>query len=75
MLCWAILDLGYDIYWPPSTIKGKTLMELWSGEPTTDYDSLHVFGSTAYYHVNELKLDPKAKKTLFIRITSRVKGF
>ncbi|KAG8502451.1 hypothetical protein CXB51_000402 [Gossypium anomalum] len=46
-----------------------------SGKPATDYDFLHVFGFTTYYHVNESKLDPKAKKALFMGITSGVKGF
>ncbi|KAE8671810.1 ABC transporter B family member 7 [Hibiscus syriacus] len=39
------------------------------------YDSLHVFGSTAYYHVKESKLDPRAKTAIFIGITSGVKGY
>jgi hypothetical protein len=50
-------------------------MEVWSGKPATDYDSLHVFGTTAYYHVKESKLDPRANKALFMGITSGVKGF
>ncbi|KAG8499730.1 hypothetical protein CXB51_006318 [Gossypium anomalum] len=45
-----------------SAINGKTPMEMWTGKPATDYDSLHVFGSTTYYHVKESKLDPRAKK-------------
>ncbi|KAE8654946.1 hypothetical protein F3Y22_tig00117034pilonHSYRG00285 [Hibiscus syriacus] len=60
---------------PSSAIEGKIPLEVWSGKPTTDYDSLHVFGSTAYYHVKESKLDPRAKKVLFMGITHGVKGF
>ncbi|KAE8682936.1 ABC transporter G family member 13 [Hibiscus syriacus] len=60
---------------PSSAIGGKTPLEVWSGKPATDYDSLHVFGSTAYYHVKESKLDPRAKKALFMGITRGVKGF
>ena len=45
------------------------------GKPATDYNSLHVFGSTAYYHVKESKLDLRAKKTLFMGITGRVKWY
>ena len=48
---------------------------MWTGKPATDYNSLHVFGSTAYYHVKESKLDPRAKKTLFMGITGGVKGY
>ncbi|KAE8665322.1 Detected protein of unknown function [Hibiscus syriacus] len=60
---------------PSSAIGEKTPLEVWSGKPATDYDSLHVFGSTAYYHVKESKLDPRAKKALFMGITHGVKGF
>ncbi|KAE8707872.1 hypothetical protein F3Y22_tig00110372pilonHSYRG00231 [Hibiscus syriacus] len=60
---------------PSSAIGGKTPLEVWSGKPATDYDSLHVFGSTAYYHVKESKLDPREKKALFMGITHGVKGF
>ncbi|KAG8485591.1 hypothetical protein CXB51_018981 [Gossypium anomalum] len=45
------------------------------GKSATNYDSLHVFGSTAYYHVKESKLDPKAKKALFLGITGGVKRY
>ena len=60
---------------PSSAIGGKTLLDVWSGKPATDYDSSHVFGSTAYYHVKESKLDPRAKKAVFMGITSGVKGY
>ncbi|GJT94101.1 BTB/POZ domain-containing protein NPY2 [Tanacetum coccineum] len=40
-----------------------------------DYDSLHVFGSATYYHVKESRLDPRAKKALFMGITSRINGY
>lgn len=33
------------------------------------------FGSTSYYHVKESKFDPRAKKALFMGITSGVKGY
>ena len=59
---------------PSSALNGKTPFEVWSGKPTNDYDTLRVFGSTAYYHVKESKLDPRAKKALFMGVTSSVKG-
>ena len=59
---------------PSSALNGKTPFEVWSGKPTNDYDTLHVFGSTAYYHVKESKLDPRAKKALFMGVTLGVKG-
>ena len=60
---------------PSSAIGGKTPLEKWFGKPATDYDSLHVFGCTAYYHVKESKLDPRAKKAIFMGIASGVKGY
>ncbi|KAG8498395.1 hypothetical protein CXB51_006971 [Gossypium anomalum] len=46
---------------PSAVINGKTPMEMWTDKPATDYDSLHIFGSTAYYHVKE------SKKIIFSR--------
>ena len=60
---------------PSAALNGKTPLEVWSGKPINDYDTLHVFGSTAYYHVKESKLDPRAKKALFMEVTSGVKGY
>jgi len=50
---------------PSSAIDGKTPLEVWSEKPATDYDSLHVFGFIAYYHVIKSKLDPRAKEGSF----------
>ena len=47
----------------------------WGVTPANDYDTLRVFGSTSYYHVKESKLDPRAKKALFMGVTSSVKGY
>ena len=33
------------------------------------------FGSTKYYHVKESKLDPRAKKAIFLCFSSRIKGY
>ncbi|KAG6385148.1 hypothetical protein SASPL_153976 [Salvia splendens] len=52
-----------------------TPLEVWSGKPATDYDSLRIFGSIAYHHVTELKLDPRAKKALFMGFSAGVKGY
>ena len=60
---------------PSAALNVKTPLEVWSGKPTNDYDTLRVFGSTAYYHVKESKLDPRAKKALFMGVTSGVKGY
>ena len=60
---------------PASALDGKTPKEVWSGELVSDYDSLRIFGCPAYYHVKESKLDPRAKKSIFLGYTGGVKGF
>ena len=60
---------------PSIALNGKTPLEVWSGKLANDYDTLRVFGSTAYYHVKESKLDPRAKKALFMGVTLGVKGY
>ncbi|KAK0598290.1 hypothetical protein LWI29_033348 [Acer saccharum] len=62
-------------FWAESAIEGKTPIEVWFGKPANDYDSLHVFGSTAYFHVKESKLDPRAQKALYMGLTVGVKGY
>ena len=60
---------------PSSAIEGKTPIEVWSGKPASDYDSLHIFGCPAYFHVTEDKLDPRAKKGVFLGFSQGVKGY
>lgn len=50
-------------------------MEMWSDKPDRGYPSLHVVSSIAYYHVTKSKFDPRAKKSIFMRISSCVKGY
>ncbi|KAH9741104.1 Integrase catalytic domain-containing protein [Citrus sinensis] len=51
---------------PSAAIGGKTLMEMWSGKHAQDYDSLRIFECPAYYHVKDGKLDPRARKAIFV---------
>ena len=60
---------------PSTAIDGKTPIEVWSGQPTSDYDRLHIFGCPAYYHVTESKLDLRAKKAVFMGFSEGVKAF
>lgn len=60
---------------PASALYEKTPKEVWSGELVSDYDSLRIFGCPAYYHVKESKLDPRAKKSVFLGFSGGVKGF
>lgn len=59
---------------PHTGIDCKTPYEVWSGKPA-DYSLLRIFGSTVYYHVNEGKLEPRAKKGVFVGFGSGVKGY
>ena len=38
---------------PVAANEGKSPLQVWSGSPATDYDSFHIFGCHAYYHVQE----------------------
>ncbi|KAH9656609.1 hypothetical protein KPL70_022746 [Citrus sinensis] len=60
---------------PSAAIRGKTPMEMWSGKHAQDYDSLCIFGCPAYYHVKDSKLDPRARKAIFVGFKGGVKGF
>lgn len=53
---------------PFVALEDKTPLEVLSGKPASDYDSLHIFGCPAYYHVRESKLHPRAKKALIHRL-------
>ncbi|MCQ7691360.1 DDE-type integrase/transposase/recombinase, partial [Salmonella enterica] len=59
---------------PSAALNFKTPEEVWSGTPT-DYSDLKIFGCPAYMHVNEGKLEPRAKKCIFLGYASGVKGY
>jgi hypothetical protein len=52
----------------------KTPIEVWSGTPA-DYSQLRVFGCTAYAHVDNGKLEPRAVKCIFLGYGSGVKVY
>ncbi|KAH9733971.1 hypothetical protein KPL71_017220 [Citrus sinensis] len=60
---------------PSAAIGGKTPMEMWSGKHAQDYDSLRIFGCPTYYRVKDGKLDPCARKAIFVGFKGGVKGF
>jgi hypothetical protein len=71
----AVITACYLVNWSPSpAIDCKTPNEIWLGEPT-DYNSLKVFGCSAYFHVTEDKLQPRAKRGIFLGYASGVKGY
>jgi hypothetical protein len=52
----------------------NTPIEVWSGSPA-DYSQLRVFGYTAYAHVNNAKLEPRAAKCIFLGYQPSVKVY
>ena len=59
---------------PHTGIHLKTPCEMWSGKPA-DYSNLKFFGCPVYYHINEGKLEPRAKKGVFLGYGDGVKGY
>ena len=71
--------LAYACYlvnrFPSSTIGGETPIEVWFEKAAQEYDSLRVFDCPAYYHVKEDKLDPRAKKGVFVGFKRGIKSY
>ncbi|KAK9078793.1 hypothetical protein SSX86_002851 [Deinandra increscens subsp. villosa] len=71
----AVVTATYLVNRSPSTaIEMKTPMEMWTGAKQ-DYSTLRVFGTVAYAHVKEGKLDPRAQKCIFLGYPEGVKGY
>ncbi|ONK80561.1 uncharacterized protein A4U43_C01F19200 [Asparagus officinalis] len=60
---------------PCTVIEGKTPMEHWYGSVASDYETLWIFGCPAYFHVSNRKLNPRARKAIFVGFRECVKGF
>ena len=59
----------------PNTALGlKTAEEMWSGPPM-DYSGIRISGSPACTYVNDGKMEPHAKKCVFLGYTDGIKGF
>ncbi|KAK3036404.1 hypothetical protein RJ639_030003 [Escallonia herrerae] len=48
--------------------------QVWSGKHA-NYENLRIFGCPAYAHVNDGKLEPRAKKCIFLGYANGVKGY
>lgn len=59
---------------PSSALDGKIPFELWMNR-SANYSKLKIFGCPAYYHVNNGKLEPRAKKGIFVGYGIGVKGY
>ncbi|KAH9648136.1 hypothetical protein KPL70_025471 [Citrus sinensis] len=71
----AVTTAAYLMNRSPSTaLNFKTPQEAWSGK-TPDLSNLRIFGSPAYAHINQGKLEPRAIKGIFICYPEGVKGY
>ena len=73
---WAevVHKIAYLVNRCPSSVIGfKTPMEMWSSS-LCDYSNLRTFGYIAYAHQNEGKLEPRARKCIFVGYLDGVKG-
>ncbi|KAH9728536.1 hypothetical protein KPL70_009073 [Citrus sinensis] len=59
---------------PSTAIELKTPYEVWSGK-LADYTQLRIFGCTAYAHIKQGKLEPRALKCAFLGYPSGTKGY
>ncbi|KAH9754233.1 hypothetical protein KPL71_015385 [Citrus sinensis] len=59
---------------PSTAIELKTPYKVWSGK-LTDYTKLRIFGCTAYAHIKQGKLEPRALKCAFLGYPSGTKGY
>ena len=58
-----------------TAIGGKTPLDIWSGGVAQDYDLLRVFESPAYFSTKDGKVNPQAKKFVFLGIIRNMKGY
>ncbi|KAK3021134.1 hypothetical protein RJ639_045907 [Escallonia herrerae] len=71
----AVNTAAYMVNRSPSTvIDCKTPEEVWSGKHA-NFKNLRIFGCPAYAHVNDGKLEPRAKKCIFLGYANGVKGY
>ncbi|KAH9705465.1 hypothetical protein KPL70_011882 [Citrus sinensis] len=59
---------------PSTAIEFKTPYEVWSGK-LADYSKLRIFGCTAYAHIKQGKLEPRALKCAFLGYPNATKGY
>lgn len=71
----AVLTITHFINKSSSlSINFKTPEELWNGKPK-NYSKLKVFSSLVFTHISNGKLQPRAKRYIFVGYLEGVKGF
>ena len=58
-----------------TAIRGKTPLDIWSGGTAQDCDLLRVFGCRAYFSNKNGKLNPRAKKFVFLGVKRNMKSY
>ena len=58
-----------------TAIGGKISLKVCSGKAAQDHDLLRVFGSPAYFSVKDGKVNPRAKKFVFLGVKRNMKGY
>jgi len=58
-----------------TVIGGKTPLEVWSEKAAQDHDLLREFESSAYFSAKESKVNPRAKKFMFLGAKRNMKGY
>ena len=59
---------------PSTALSFKTPKEVWSGHPP-NYSKFRVFGCSAYAHIRQDKLEPRAFKCIFLGYSEGVKAY
>ena len=58
-----------------TAIEGKNLLDIRLGGATQDSGLLRVFGCPTYFSAKDGKLNPRAKKFMFLGIKRNIKGY
>ena len=58
-----------------TVIGGKTSLEIWSGKTAQDHYLLRKFGSLTYFSAKDGKVNPRAKKFVFLGVNRNMKVY
>jgi len=58
-----------------TAIGGKTLLKIWSRKAAQDHGLLREFGSPTYFSAKDGKVNPRAKKFVFLGVKRNMKGY
>jgi len=58
-----------------TAIGGKTPLEVWSEKATQGHGLLREFGTPAYFSAKDGKVNPRAKKFVFLGVKRNMKGY